>query len=211
MTRYYKDGIEKTFAEIKSMNKEVVFSTPEQLGWEVILPSPKPITTDLQKAVYSGSTVLDGTRVETYTIVDLFQDIVNEDGTITTKEELEAAYLAELKKAELNSYKMEARTIIRDISNGGKDIEDDLVDTKMVLQFALYAIVDIYNQLTDEQKSSLKYRDNLAMFAPMLQDPSNKLRVDVEPDQVAKIAKILTDEVKFAQIVDEEYLSKAKQ
>lgn len=101
--------------------------------------------------------------------------------------------------------KMVARAKIREV----KDIEDDLTDTKIILQWLAYAVIDIYSVLTDEQKTSMAYGDNIAIFAQMLKNPDAKLRVDVEPNQLEKIQKIFSDELNFAGIAKTEYLDKA--
>ena len=89
-----------------------------------------------------------------------------------------------------------------------KSLEDDFVDTKQVIQWLAYAIVDIYGVLTDEQRLLMSYGDNIALFAQMLAQPDNLLRVDVEPDALAKISGVFADEVKFASMVKDRYLDK---
>lgn len=101
-------------------------------------------------------------------------------------------------------FKKNARQKIRQ----SKDIEDDLTDTKIIMQWLAYAVIDIYSVLSEEQKADMAYGNNMAMFASMLQNPEAKLRVDVEPDQLLKIQKIFMDELNFANIAKTEYLDK---
>jgi len=89
-----------------------------------------------------------------------------------------------------------------------KSLEDDLVDTKILLQFLIYGVVDIYSVLTPEQKLALAYDDNLSAFTAIMKDPNNLFRVDVETDQLARISKIVTDELTFANIAKTEYIDK---
>ena len=110
----------------------------------------------------------------------------------------------EVPEEELKGPKYDARTEIRN----RKDIEDDLVDTKILLQFISYAIIDIYEALDDTTKSRLKFQTTLQAFTDILRDPANNFRVDVEPDTMGKIMKIVTDELEFAQIAKSKYLDK---
>ena len=95
----------------------------------------------------------------------------------------------------------------QDIRNK-KGLEDDFVDTKQVIQWLAYAVVDIYSVLSVTQKSNLSHGDNIAACAQMLMNPESKLRVDVEPNQLAKISSVFADEMVFADIVKTRYLDK---
>ena len=95
----------------------------------------------------------------------------------------------------------------QDIRNK-KGLEDDFVDTKQVIQWLAYAVVDIYSVLSATQKSKLSHGDNIADCAQMLMNPESELRVDVEPNQLAKIRSVFADEMVFADIVKTRYLDK---
>ena len=100
--------------------------------------------------------------------------------------------------------KQTARTMIRQ----RKDIEDDLTDNKQVIQWLLYAVLDLYNALPQSQKDTLKYKNVMSNFYGLMMNDTTKLRVDVEPDPSAKLAKVLQDEIDFAEIVKTEYFDK---
>jgi len=89
-----------------------------------------------------------------------------------------------------------------------KGLEDDFVDTKQVIQWLAYAVVDIYSVLSATQKSKLSHGDNIAACAQMLANPDAFLRVDVETDPLSKISSIFVDEAEYADIVKTRYLDK---
>jgi hypothetical protein len=98
--------------------------------------------------------------------------------------------------------KQKARNKIRNI----KDIEDDLTDLKKVVQFMARGFAGLWVSLPQELKDANPYKDNFDLFSNAVLN--TELRLDLELDQVAKIAKILQDEAEFATIVKDEYLSK---
>jgi hypothetical protein len=89
-----------------------------------------------------------------------------------------------------------------------KSLEDGFTDTKQVIQWLAYALMDIYGVLTLEQKADMSYSDNISMFAQMLAQPDKLLRVDVEPNAISKISEVFQDEVEFASMVKDRYLDK---
>ncbi len=95
-----------------------------------------------------------------------------------------------------------ARAKIRHI----KDLEDDLVDQKQLIQFMARGFAGLWLSLPDEIKDNNPYRDNFNQFSQVIVDAN--LRLDLEENQGTKIAKIIADESRFADIVKEEYLSK---
>jgi len=98
--------------------------------------------------------------------------------------------------------KTEARNEIRKI----KDLEDDLVDQKQLLQFMARGFSGLWESLPDDIKSDNPYKDNFDAFSDIVNN--TKFRLDLEEDAPEKIVKIITDEAKFADIVEEKYLSK---
>jgi len=89
-----------------------------------------------------------------------------------------------------------------------KGLEDDFIDTKQVIQWLAYAVVDIYSVLSVTQKAALSHGDNIAACAQMLANPDALMRVDVETDPLAKISSVFVDEVEYADIVKTRYLDK---
>jgi hypothetical protein len=101
-------------------------------------------------------------------------------------------------------YKQIARQKIRQ----QKDIEDDLTDLKKVVQFMARGFAGLWASLPQDVKDANPYKANFDNFSSAV--ASAQLRLDLEADQEAKIAKILEDEESFAQIVNDEYLSKVQ-
>ena len=116
--------------------------------------------------------------------------------------------LSDIEKTELKNQKyiqnkkLNARNEIRKV----KDFEDDLTDQKILIQFLARGLVGVYSVLTDEQKANLPYKENFEIFAAAV--TANNVRLDKEEDQVQRVMKIIQDEVTFADIAEEEYLSK---
>ena len=121
------------------------------------------------------------------------------DGSTVVKTD---EYVSEL-NAKSNAYnKQVARDTIRDI----KDIEDDLVDQKQLVQFIARGFAGLWVSLPEETKEANPYKDNFNAFCTLISE--GDFRIDLEPDQASKIASIMKDESDFAQIVQDEYLSK---
>lgn len=98
--------------------------------------------------------------------------------------------------------KESARKKIRQI----KDFEDDLTDLKKVVQFMARGFAGLWVSLPQEIKDDNPYKENFDLFSTAV--ASTEFRLDLENDQVGKVAKILQDESEFAQIVKNEYLGK---
>lgn len=106
------------------------------------------------------------------------------------------------KQKYLQVKKANARNEIRKI----KDFEDDLTDLKKVVQFMARGFAGLWASLPQDMKDANPYKDNFDLFTQAV--ATTQMRLDLESDQVSKIAKILEDEAEFAQIVNTEYLSK---
>ena len=111
--------------------------------------------------------------------------------------------IVELKKNKaLKLYKDSARKKIRKI----KSIDDDLVDTKQLVQFMARGFAGLWISLPQEIKDDNPYAANFDLFSDAI--AKCQVRLDLNPNQVEKIAAILTDEENFAGIVKAEYLDK---
>lgn len=71
-------------------------STLEFLGVDVIFETPQPSNTYPLKSVIRDGVVKDskGNWVQNWVVRDIFQDITNQDGTITTKAQQEQEFLS---------------------------------------------------------------------------------------------------------------------
>lgn len=116
--------------------------------------------------------------------------------------------LTDAEKAELKQQryyrvlKQDARLEIRKI----KDFEDDLTDLKKVVQFMARGFAGLWESLPAEMKEANPYKENFNLFSAAI--INTEFRLDLESDQVAKIAKILQDEEIFANIFKEKCLDK---
>ena len=99
-------------------------------------------------------------------------------------------------------YKGNARTKIREI----KDIEDDLVDQKQLIQFMARGFAGLWLSLPQEIKDANPFKANFDLLSEVIL--TQKVRLDLEEDQVLRIGAIINDEVSFADIVKEEYFDK---
>jgi hypothetical protein len=121
-----------------------------------------------------------------------------------TQETSETNVFEDESKADDYVRKMTAREKIRKL----KDFEDDLVDQKVLLQFMIYLVLDMYNALPQDQKDAMQFKERIEAFMPLVFDETTKVRADLESDKDAKLLQILQDEVAFSAIVNDEYLSK---
>jgi hypothetical protein len=98
-TTYYKDNKEFTTRELVATYYKGV-SLPKGYdftkdGVSVVLPTPKPKCGELERVIRDGVTTdTKGNTVQAWKVVDMFSDYTNEDGTVVTKSEQEAEYLA---------------------------------------------------------------------------------------------------------------------
>lgn len=102
----------------------------------------------------------------------------------------------------LKTSKADARLDIR----REKDIEDDLTDQKILIQFMARGFAGLWQSLPKDIKDNNPYKENFDRFSNMILDAN--VRIDKEVDQVARVAGIIQDEAMFADIVEEKYLSK---
>ena len=129
---------------------------------------------------------------------EIFDNYVVGTYTITDKDE-------ETIKTETNAKNKDvARSKIRDI----KDIEDDLTDTKMLVQFMARGLISLYNAQSQEAKDNNLYKSGFEALSNTIL--GTDVRLDLETDQVERIIQIIKDESAFANIVDTEYKNKAE-
>ena len=148
------------------------------------IPSHDPFT---QVAVEVKPVLKDGNYFKQYEIRQL-----TEEGIEAYREK----YNGKLKDT--------ARSSIRQL----KDFEDDLTDLKKVVQFMARGFAGLWASLPQDVKDANPYKDNFDLFSQAVS--TTELRLDLETDQVAKIAKILQDEAEFASIVKDTYLDKVQ-
>ena len=103
MASYLRDGKEYNTRELIATYYSGV-SLPQGYDFTrentLIFDTPKPTTTQLEKAVREGVEVdTNGNTIQKWKVVDMFSDYINDEGVLVTKAEQEEAYvLAEFKK-----------------------------------------------------------------------------------------------------------------
>jgi len=137
------------------------------------------------------------TYIQADNIVGQNESLVFTSVTLTEEES------QELKEQRfLKTSKKQAENRIRKI----KSLEDDVTDQKILIQFLARGLVSIHSILTEQQKANLPYKENFEVFATAV--IMNNVRLDKEENQVGRVMEIIADEVTFADIAEEEYLSK---
>ena len=76
-----------------------------------------------------------------------------------------------------------------------KDIEDDLVDQKQLIQFMARGFAGLWLSLPQEIKDANPFKANFDLFSDVIL--TQKVRLDLEADQVLRIREIINDEVSF--------------
>lgn len=128
------------------------------------------------------------------------EDVVIEGSR--TKEETE---LAEIAKDYID--KLELKFITRAKVRQFKDFEDDLSDTKLMVEFLLGYIAEDYTAKTDAEKAAFPMKDIMEGFVTSL-DGKN-LRINNEKI-LNKIPQIIKDESLISRIVKANYIDKLK-
>lgn len=88
--------------EVRSLFPNTSFPTPFVApdGFVYVFPTPQPTVGELQVAVKDGvEQDSKGNWVDKWAVKDMFADVTLEDGTVVTKAEQEAKYLADKAKA----------------------------------------------------------------------------------------------------------------
>ena len=98
---FYKDDKLFTESEIRALNPNTSFPTTFMAeGYEVVFDTPSPTVGELEVAYQDGTEIdAKGNRVIKWSVKDMFADVPHEDGTVTTKAQLEAEYLLAKRKA----------------------------------------------------------------------------------------------------------------
>jgi hypothetical protein len=145
---------------------------------------------------------------ETETVVTGSKEILDEAGEPTGETEditeevpvrPEPAHTIDLegwKEANTKAYK---KTVVRKKIRDFKDLEDDVTDLKKTVQFMARGFAGLWATMPQEIRDANPYKDNFDLFTQAVS--TTEMRLDLETDQVAKIAKILDDEATIAQIL----------
>lgn len=119
-----------------------------------------------------------------------------------TEEEL---VLEALAKNYIN--KLDLKFVTRAKVRQFKDFEDDLSDTKLLIEFLLAYIAEDYSMKSDMQKASLPIKDLMESFLVAVSE--SDLRINVEKI-MNKIPQIIKDEALIYKIVKSNYVDQLK-
>ena len=117
----------------------------------------------------------------------------------------EEATLAQVSKDYID--KLELKFITRAKVRQFKDFEDDLSDTKLMVEFLLGYIAEDYSSKTDAEKETFPMKDIMEAFLVSLE--GKNLRIDNE-NILNKIPEIIKDESLISRIVKSNYSDKLK-
>lgn len=104
-------------------------------------------------------------------------------------------------------HKLELKFTTRAKIRQFKDFEDDLADTKLLVEFLLGYIAEDYSMKTDIEKSSFPIADLMNGFVSSL--TSKDLRINNEKI-ISKISRIIEDETFISRIVKSNYIDQLK-
>lgn len=103
--------------------------------------------------------------------------------------------------------KLELKFVTRSKIRQYKDFEDDLADTKLLVEFLLGYIAEDYSNKSVEEKNNFPIKDMMDKFVLSLE--GKNLRINNEKI-LNKISKIIKDESIIARIVKSNYIDKLK-
>lgn len=103
--------------------------------------------------------------------------------------------------------KLDLKFITRAKIRAFKDFEDDLSDTKLLVEFLLGYIAEDFSSKTDEEKEQYPIKDLMNSFVVAL----NEKDLRINNDKILnKVAQIIKDESIISRIVKSNYIDKLK-
>lgn len=160
----------------------------------------------IPKSIAVGMVMLNRDDDTDYMDNDIMGDAmpadVKEEMKPKTEEEIA---LEKLAKEYLD--KLDLKFITRAKIRVFKDFEDDLSDTKLLIEFLLSYIAEDFAQKSDEQKAALPISDLMEAFVSTVQN--SNLRVDNQK-MLNKVAEIIKDESFISRIVKSNYIDQLK-
>ena len=103
--------------------------------------------------------------------------------------------------------KLDLKFITRAKIRAFKDFEDDLSDTKLLVEFLLGYIAEDFSFKTEEEKNAYPIKDLMVSFVNSLE--GKDLRINNEKI-ITKVAKVIKDESLISRIVKSNYVDKLK-
>ena len=133
--------------------------------------------------------------------------------TLTSPDEMDDKSQKNFTSEEIRPYKeaynfikkFDAKSVLRNQIRGNiKDVEDDIADTKVATQMAMYYMAHEWNSRTEAQKSTNKNRTNMDKLTEKLLSDSTKLRADLS-NGIEKINDIISTEAEINKLVITNY------
>ena len=100
------------------------------------------------------------------------------------------------------------KKIVRNNIRNLKDIEDDLVDQKILVQSLLVGLSEIYKVLTIEQKAIINNKFNLENLSTTIDSNFDNMRINIEKEK--RVDSILKDEGIYNDILKIGYLNEIR-
>jgi hypothetical protein len=156
----------------------------------------------LPKTIAVGMALISKATYETIQedLDEMPEDVVNEGER--TEQEIK---LAELASEYID--KLELKFITRAKVRQFKDFEDDLSDTKLMVEFLLGYIAEDFISKTEAEKSSFPMKELMEGFISSIENKN--LRINNEK-LLNKIPQIIKDETLISRIVKSNYIDKLK-
>jgi hypothetical protein len=189
-------------------NKDAVQAELEKINYDIANNTETSNYTDYYCDVQSPEVSFSEWLNETNTIVVGSKELLDENGEPTGETEditqdvpvrPEPEHVIDLQSWKDEHFKPYKKTVVRKKIRDFKDLEDDVTDLKKTVQFMARGFAGLWASLPQDVKDSNPYKDNFDLFAQAV--ATTEMRLDLEADQTAKIAKILQDEATIAQIL----------
>jgi hypothetical protein len=103
--------------------------------------------------------------------------------------------------------KLDLKFITRAKVRQFKDFEDDLSDTKLLIEFLLAYIAEDYSTKTDAEKAAMPIKDLMESFLSSIENSDLRTNID---KILNKIPQIIKDESIISRIVKSNYIDKLK-
>ena len=101
--------------------------------------------------------------------------------------------------------KIDAKSVLRNNIRGNIiDLEDDLADTKVAAQAAMYYLANEWNSRTDEQKAKNPQKDAMNSLTKKLLSNDVKMRADLS-NGIEKLNKIIETEADINKFITKTY------
>lgn len=128
-----------------------------------------------------------------------------DDKDTISKKNFTSEDVAPYKEARRWIKKYDAKSVLRNQIRGKiVDVEDDIADTKVLTQFALYYFAHEWNTRTQDQKDSNPAKNSMDQLTSKLLSDDIKMRADLK-DGLEVVKEIVEKEIEINKFVNENY------